>query len=253
MKIQTEFYNLIPYAKLLHIETFSTWNHRVTRQCLEDFTFLISKLYQGKVWGILADIRKSILDTPEAETVFKDAANGMTMIPTHVAHVITESQLKKWQVGNMTKKHKGFDAKFFTNLQDAKDWLSSLKYYMTIQIEIDEPKHLTIYTVTGKVTLVDLLNELESFYQGTPTENVLWDLSDAVLWKITAKNAEAISKFGSRYGVSNNRKKTAIVATDEHPYRLAVWFKEHGETDNLPFKVKVFKKLSEAHQWLDMN
>ncbi len=175
------------------------------------------------------------------------------MIPTHVAHVINESQQKKWQVGNMTKKHKGFDAKFFTYLQDAKDWLSSLRYHMAIQIEIDEPKKLTSYTVTGKITLVDLLNELESFYQGTPTENVLWDLSDAVLYKINAKDAEMISNFGSRYGVGSNRKKTAIVATDEHLYRLAVWFKEYGETDNLPFKVKVIKKLSEAHQWLDMN
>lgn len=120
-----------------------------------------------------------------------------------------------------------------------------------INIEVSLIRQLTIYTLTGKTTLHDLLEEVENFYKEEPTENVLWNLLEANLYNLNAKDAEVISSHSARYDNNIKRRKTAIVSNNEHTYLLAEWFKLYGEMDNLPFKVGVFESLSEAKHWLD--
>lgn len=124
---------------------------------------------------------------------------------------------------------------------------------MSIESKVSRIKQLTTYTVTGEVTLEEILNEVEIFYQDDPTENVLWNFLKADLWRLNAKGAEQISSFPRRYDPDNRRKKTAIVAQDEHIYQLSGWFKQYGEIDELPFDVKIFRTLEEAYFWLDFN
>ena len=53
---------------------------------------------------------------------------------------------------------------------------------MPISTEIDKSRKLTVYTVTGQVSLDEILNSLEGFYESPEvTLNVLWDGRNAKL------------------------------------------------------------------------
>ncbi len=124
---------------------------------------------------------------------------------------------------------------------------------MPIQKATDISKGLTTYTVNGKVTPYEILNEIQSFYDGVLTPNVLWDISDAILWEFNAKHMEILSSFRSRFSQGSNRKKTGLIASEEHAQNLSTWFKEYGELGKLPFPVRVFKAKSDAIQWFSMD
>jgi len=123
---------------------------------------------------------------------------------------------------------------------------------MSIQKETDISNELTTYTVNGKVTLDEILSEVESFYDGDPTPNVLWDFRDAILWAINAKDVEIISSYRSRFTEGSIRKKTGLIISDEHSQNLAIWFQGYGKIDELPFGVEVFRTKSEAIEWLSV-
>ncbi len=121
---------------------------------------------------------------------------------------------------------------------------------MPIQKKTSQFEQLTEYIVTGKVSLSEFMAELSAFYSGEITPYVLWDLTDAVLWNINAKDAEVLSSHRGRFLQAENRVKTAFVADHEHSLNLSTWFKQYGEMDRLTFQVEVFSSLTRAKEWL---
>ena len=121
---------------------------------------------------------------------------------------------------------------------------------MPIVSKVYKSEQLTTFAVTGKITLEDIMQELEFFYKGEPTKNALWDFSSATLWNFTKKDVDIINSFSPRYEKDNNRSKTALVAKDGQAFELAILIKESGETDNLPFKVEVVSTVEAAYKWL---
>ncbi len=121
---------------------------------------------------------------------------------------------------------------------------------MPIQKNTSHFLQLTEYIVTGKVGLDGFMAELSVFYSGETTPYVLWDLTDAVLWNINAKDAEVLSSHRGRFLQAENRVKTAFVADHEHSFNLSTWFKQYGEMDRLTFQVEVFTSVIKAKEWL---
>ena len=131
MKIQTDYYNLIPYENLLHIETFMAWDDRTAAEYVKDLRTLAHKFYLHKPWAKLVDRRKWELHTPEAETLLSQNAIGRFKTPlSHIAVVSGKSEMKRWQVDRTTKDVTQFETKIFDNIQDAQDWLASFGYRM---------------------------------------------------------------------------------------------------------------------------
>lgn len=85
---------------------------------------------------------------------------------------------------------------------------------MPIVYRINRSENLTTFTVTGAITLEDIMQELEFFYKGEPTKNALWDFTNASLWNYTEKDIHVISSFSPRHEKGGSRNKTAIVAKD---------------------------------------
>ncbi len=129
MKIQTNYYKLTPYKKLLHIKAYSFWDERVSFQLFRDIKDLALRLYKDTKWGILADNREWGLHTPESEQFIRDWSQIKPTTPlTHHAVVVGKSELKKWQLKNIFNDTKTFETKLFDNLDEAIDWLASSGY-----------------------------------------------------------------------------------------------------------------------------
>ncbi|WDP89320.1 MAG: hypothetical protein HUN04_06095 [Desulfobacter sp.] len=122
---------------------------------------------------------------------------------------------------------------------------------MSIEVDRNIVKNLTAYTAKGKITVNDFIYEVKKFYERNPTENVLWNLLDADLWGLNAKDMESISSSTLSYKSDYIRIKVAIVVCDEHSYDLSIWFRNYAEMDDSPFRIEVFKSLTEANKWLE--
>ena len=132
MKIETAYYNLIPYENLLHVEAFLAWDDRVAIDLLKHVYQLKEKFYSDKSWALLADCRKWGLHTPEGERLISQVTIKKSEITlTHHAVVIGTSEIKKWQIGNIFSEENRISTEFFENIRDAKEWLASCGFDMT--------------------------------------------------------------------------------------------------------------------------
>lgn len=132
MEIQTDFYTITPYANLLVIKTFLSWDERAVAEYINDVRAITSRFYQDKIWGLLSDRREWQLSTPAAERFFREnAESALTGTLSHMAICIGESELKKWQVKNMIKEFLRFEIKLFSDIRDAESWLTAYGYCNT--------------------------------------------------------------------------------------------------------------------------
>ncbi len=122
---------------------------------------------------------------------------------------------------------------------------------MPIDTQTYPSSQLTVFTVLGEVPFVDYASEVKKFYSNEPTRNTLWDLTQANVWKINAKDLESIlAHVMKEYDDVRKGGKTALVTRDNHTVNLCRFIKYVAEMDNASFEVKIFSTISEAKDWL---
>jgi hypothetical protein len=127
---------------------------------------------------------------------------------------------------------------------------------LAITTDIDRSEGLTIYTVTGEVTLNEILETLEGFYASSQvTLNVLWDGQNARLKPLAAKDLLTITSYRKRHKDHRQARKggkTAIVAPNDAGsgvFQAADMFKK-AFANALPYEIRAFQSLEEAQGWL---
>ena len=132
MEIQTDYYTITPYANLLVIKTFLSWDERIAAKYIEAVAGITSRFYKDKSWGLLSDRKDWQLSTPAAEHYFRANANSaLTGTLSHMAICIGESELKKWQINNMIREFTQFEVRLFDDIQAAESWLETHGYGKT--------------------------------------------------------------------------------------------------------------------------
>jgi hypothetical protein len=120
-----------------------------------------------------------------------------------------------------------------------------------IETQLDKSKKLTIFTVNGTITAPEFASAIRSFYAGEVTLYSLWDLrngkieaTDNDMWDL-ARSTSTLN-LSSRIG-----GKTALVAGEGRPFGLARMYQLITDTMTLPFDIRVFSSIEEAHNWLE--
>ncbi len=121
---------------------------------------------------------------------------------------------------------------------------------MPINTHIDEAKKLMVFKATGALRYDDIIYAVKSFYEGQPTENVLWDLSDITEIQLTPEQVESIVSLSQRFNIARSKGKTAFVAQKDLVYGLSRMFNTLGEIMGAPFQRGAFRSMEEAYQWL---
>jgi hypothetical protein len=128
---------------------------------------------------------------------------------------------------------------------------------MPIKTDIDKQVNLTVYTVKGEVSLDEILNSLEGFYESAEvTLNVLWDGRNAKLKPLSLVDVAKIAGYRNRHKshrAARRGGKTAIVApehVDSGVFSMAEMFKKTMAA-KLPYKVRAFRSIDDAVTWLD--
>ena len=120
-----------------------------------------------------------------------------------------------------------------------------------IETQLDKSKKLTIFTVSGTITALEFANAIRSFYAGELTLYALWDLRKGKI-ESTDNDVWNLARSVSTLNLSSRRGgKTALVAGEGRPFGLATMYQLITGTMTLPFEVKVFTSIEEAHNWLE--
>ena len=119
-----------------------------------------------------------------------------------------------------------------------------------IETQLDKSKKLTIFTVSGTITALEFANAVRSFYAGDVTLYALWDLRNGKI-ESTDNDVWNLARSVSSLNLSSRRGgKTALVAGEGRPFGLARMYQLITDTMTLPFEIRVFSSIEEAHNWL---
>ena len=121
---------------------------------------------------------------------------------------------------------------------------------MPITSHIDETKKLTVFKATTVLRYDEIISAVKSFYEGQPTGNVLWDLTEITEIHLTSKQVERIVDFDLRYEGTRPKGKTALVALKDEAFGLSRMFGTLSEIKKIPFQLSIFRQMEEAYQWL---
>jgi hypothetical protein len=128
---------------------------------------------------------------------------------------------------------------------------------MPITSKVDKIKNLTIFSLTGELTMDEILGALKSFWEGQDlTLNTLWDARNAVVTNLKSSEigniAGFIGRYRNRFEERKNGKAT-IVASSDLQYGLSRILGTHYERESVPIKLHPFRTMEEAIQWLGQN
>jgi hypothetical protein len=119
-----------------------------------------------------------------------------------------------------------------------------------IETQVDKSKKLTIFTVSGTLTAGEFARAIRSFYAGEVTLHSLWDLSNGKI-KATDNDVWNLARSASTLNLTSRiGGKTALVAGKGRSIGLARMYQLITDTMTLPFEIRVFSNMEEAHNWL---
>ena len=128
---------------------------------------------------------------------------------------------------------------------------------MPITSRVDKIKNLTIYTLTGELTLDDIQSAIKSFWEAHElTLNTLWDARRAKLTNLESSDMESITTFIDQYTHRFEERKggkSAVVASSDLVYGLSRILGTLYEIEDFPNQLKIFRIMDEAMEWLDQD
>lgn len=111
---------------------------------------------------------------------------------------------------------------------------------------------ITLMTVSGVVTYVDVIDALDDFYRNNATHKLLWDLTDADVSKINKDSMELIIKFDKTKASLRKNGMTALVANQDLSFGLSRMYEALSEANNHSINHGVFRSIDEAREWFNL-
>lgn len=124
---------------------------------------------------------------------------------------------------------------------------------MPITSHTDSSQGLTTLTVTGGITLKDVMEVVAGFKDNPPAKNILWDFSETYPDDpFDAADLDSIASLAKTHLNLRDRPdgKTAFVATSDFVFGLARMYTAYLELQGPSHELQVFRLLKDARQWL---
>ena len=122
---------------------------------------------------------------------------------------------------------------------------------MPVKTSADHDKQLTIHTVTGEPSFEEGMAAFKQFWEGKPTQNVLWDFRKASLTRLSSKETEAMIDYIRQHAKKRAGGKTAILVSKDLEYGISRMAQTLTEIKKFSFKVEIFRSIEIAIQWFD--
>ena len=119
-----------------------------------------------------------------------------------------------------------------------------------IETLVSHQHNVTLYKCSGNLEEAEINKIMQPYYTGGITSNLLWDFSGASLRSISSLFVKQMaSKMGNLIPVREN-VKIAIIAPKDLEYGIARMFQMLSDDNKYPIRIKVFRYVGQASQWL---
>jgi hypothetical protein len=115
---------------------------------------------------------------------------------------------------------------------------------------LDTKRNLTIYTCKGQILAGEIMEAVKFFYDNSPSLNVIWDLTDADVSRISADEIRALASGVKRLAHSREGGITAIVSPSEVSYGFVRMYQIFAEIYSHIARIEAFRSKSEAERWI---
>lgn len=114
-------------------------------------------------------------------------------------------------------------------------------------------KDLTFHKIKGLVSAEELIDTMKAFYAKSTTLNVLLDLTEADLSKISTDELRRIISEVRMYADARQGGKTALVFYTDLEYGLGRMVEAFAEIENMPYEFRSYRSMEKAEEWLGIN
>ncbi len=117
-----------------------------------------------------------------------------------------------------------------------------------IETSIDYKNDLTINIISGELTLQEILDQFERYYEGETTKQILCDLTNADWSKIPSDEfRQAITKL-KKY--SRKGGKTALQFSNDTDFGIGRMIEVFADIEKYDFEFRSFRNRKDADKWL---
>jgi len=124
---------------------------------------------------------------------------------------------------------------------------------MSIRVDKDDLKHLTIFTVRGELFFEDLLTYMKTYNEDFAlTQNCVWDFRPATGGEVISE--DQLGYFASimkQYAFESPVSKMGFVIVGDLGFGLARMLSTFEELYDVTLDAKAFLSMDEAVAWLD--
>ena len=120
-----------------------------------------------------------------------------------------------------------------------------------IETIIEDSKNLTLNNCSGTVTVEEIRQRIDEFYNYKPTRNIIWDLSEATVPGVSKQDIEDLVWYAKQRSHSRTGAKTAIVTSDDLLFGMSRMYQVFSESAEQEAAVQVFRTQQEALSWID--
>lgn len=120
--------------------------------------------------------------------------------------------------------------------------------------EIYKNKNLTIFRLSGELTLEEIISTANLFYSDEITDNVIFDITKTSFRNITNENVLEVVNLTTGHAKQLRKTgKTAIVVSDDTSFGLSRMYELLSDKNNHPVDHAVFKNVQEAMIWIQQS
>ncbi len=117
-----------------------------------------------------------------------------------------------------------------------------------IKTSIDYQKDLTVNIISGELTIQEILDKFENYYEGETTKQILCDFTNADWSNIPShefrNGISKLKKFSRKGG------KTALVFAKDVDFGIGRMVEVFADIEEYDFKFKSFMDKEDAYEWL---
>lgn len=119
-----------------------------------------------------------------------------------------------------------------------------------IKKELFADDEITLFRVSGKVDVDQIIDELTRFYKENFTNNMIWDFSDAHGRNLSGNDLQMIISHTKEFSRLRYNGKTAFVISSSLGYGLGRMYDSLAQVAEHPVKHSVFRNHDEAVAWI---
>lgn len=122
---------------------------------------------------------------------------------------------------------------------------------MPINYSIDRTQNLTVFNLTGEVTLSGLIDTIDTYGKSDPTLFEIYDAREIGGDRFTSAEMQKLAVYLKSHADRRALgSKTAVVVNNDIDFGLSRMILSLTDQE-VPYKIEVFRTMDMAHQWFD--